>query len=1349
MRRKKLFAYMLTLALTAQSLLGNGIVAQAEENTVTHIQLSDNGTEAPASWGVTPSPNQYKYQKDELAAFCHFGMNTFTGSEWGSGTESPSYFTLTEDFDAETLVKSLYDAGFKKLIVTAKHHDGFCIWRSAYTDHDLESTNYSGDVLAEISAACTKYDMDMGLYLSPWDVNAPSYGYRDANGNATSKENDVLDYNEYYNHQLIEILGSDKYGNDGHFVEVWMDGAKGDGSMAQDYEFTTWFETIQAYEGKAGGYEDDCMLFGAEGYTSVHWIGNELGFANEETWAKVNTDKEANTLDANIQGSYRVGYPDGNTWSVPESDARITSGWFWGINKNTPKTVAELGEMYFRSVGHNSPLLLNVPPNSSGTIDQAILDRLDEFGDTIKATFANNYASEAAVSASSVRGNDVKFSPNNVLDGDDSTYWAPDGDVTTGTLELDLGGQKTFDVVSIEEAIELGQRISGFSVEYQLNGGEWKTFDEGTTIGAKRLCRKTAVKADKIRINITSSYALPLINEVGVYRAAGEFALGNGIPEGLENIDNTDKNLTDGAGFTYNGWTQETGDQYMNGTNMWANAGYETTVTFTGTKAWIIGTKDPNHGTADIYIDGVKQATGMSTNQASRQVGQVIYETPDLSDASHTLRIVNTNKAIGIEGALVLNNGGKGMLELEFDQYTVPEDTVNSFKVKRVGGSNGEISVTFEDNPGSAVQSEFLPTNGILLTFADGETEKTAQVTTKRQSLETGDLFFYIGLVNPTDDAIVGFNSTAKVTITDADAEVTPPEVNKDLYSEDNRFEFPTAVGEVKVLEAEYFQLHNTGENEQWPLKVAEASWASNGKFVDSLNQNDTITLYYTAEQAGVYEAVVSYRSGDPNNALSWAEASDKISAGTESVGAGDGAAATHTATVQFVVEETGNGTLVFTGPAKKSPQLDKFEITLLSPVTMKEALENKMAEAAELVQGDYTAESWSVFEAAYNRAIELLSDTEATQSEVNAAVTALTEAMEGLRNINGPALTPGEDYPAEDMILTAGSTQTAGSESLVVDNDPSTFWETRWSTQTDDDNYGKLWFQVELKEEAPINQLKYYPRYQGTDLVNGDQNGFISEYLVEVSTDGTNWTTVAEGNWSPVNDWLTADFDTVSAKYVRLTGVETLNNGNATTTDMSVAELRVVVAEGTTPPPAECEHTNTEVLQPIAATCTEAGMTAGVKCSDCGITIVYQEEVPATGHTEVVEEAVAATCTEAGKTEGKHCSVCNTVIKTQEAVPAIGHTWSDWNVTKEATVKEEGSKERTCSACDAKQVVVIPKLEDTIQPSTPSQPSTSTSTSTSTPAAPATGDSAQILMWIAAAFVIAAVGFTVRKKSR
>ena len=229
------------------------------------------------------------------------------------------------------------------------------------------------------------------------------------------------------------------------------------------------------------------MLFGAEAYTTVRWIGNELGIANEETWSKSRVDYTANTIDSNRTGANgtTIGIPDGNKWTVPEADSRITSGWFWTDNskdagnpdRKTPKTLAELSNMYFNSVGHNAVLLLNVPPNTSGTVDKEILDRLKEFGDNINESFKRNLAENATVTASSVRGNDTAFSPENVIDGDDSTYWTMEDGSTTGSLTLDLGESRRFDMVTIEEAIQLGQRIKSFQVEYQLDGGCFRNDD--------------------------------------------------------------------------------------------------------------------------------------------------------------------------------------------------------------------------------------------------------------------------------------------------------------------------------------------------------------------------------------------------------------------------------------------------------------------------------------------------------------------------------------------------------------------------------------------------------------------------------------------------------------------------------------------------------------------------------------------------------------------------------------------------------------------------------------------------------------------------------------------------------
>lgn len=986
-------ALLMAGAMSAAAILGEGIVSEAADDDsgwISDEDLKSNSTEEPEPDEVLPNANQYKYQKDELAAFCHFGPNTFNEVEWGEnyGDMTPDeIFQLEEDFDAETYVKALKDAGFKKLIVTAKHHDGFCIWASDYTDYDVAETSYKngeGDILKEISAACTEYDMDMGLYLSPWDIHDDSYGYYDEDGNATTEDNDYLDYNEYYNNQLREILGNDDYGNNGHFVEVWMDGAKGSGSDAQEYDFELWYDTIQSYEGEAAGYEADCMLFGAGAYTTVRWIGNENGYADKNTWSKSIVDYGTNSIDSNSTGSYTVGYEDGNQWTVPEADARITSGWFWGTTKNTPKSISDLASMYFGSVGNNATLLLNVPPNDEGTVDQEILDRVAEFGQNIEDTFDDNLAAgeEASVKADNVRGNDTEFRPGNTVDGDDSTYWTTDDGTNTGTLLIDLGGTKTFDVVSIEEAIQNGQRINEYKVEYRNTDGEWEELDSGETIGAKRLVRSSAVKGDQVRITVsTSEGKVPMISEIGVYKASEGFELTGAAPDGMDVIDITDDN------FTFEGnWTDETGSNFIGGTNKWANAGSSFTLEFEGTKVYLMGTIDPNHGTADVYIDGEYAGT-IDTYASSRALGQTIFESGDLEDGTHTLTLEVQTDAIGAEAAYVINNGGKGMVGLEYDEYTMNEDSTMEVKLVRVGGSTGEVTVQAAPNPGTAIQDDFNTELITDVTFEDGQTEATAVVETRRNTNQTGDRQFTLELTSMTDDLIVGFNDKAAITILDTESstrealeelvqegneaksewylsgwddysaavaegsavlenesasveeisaaisaitEAKENLVKREQYTEDDPFEFPWREGSSSTLEAEFSILNDVelASDNGYALSIGEAEWASNGQFVNALNQQDTISIPYYAEKAGTYTVTAYYRSGSTTNELSWSEESGKIVSGSVSAGANDSASSTHDVTFTVEVAEAGAGTLIFTGPDGKSPQLDRLEIS-------------------------------------------------------------------------------------------------------------------------------------------------------------------------------------------------------------------------------------------------------------------------------------------------------------------------------------------------------------------------------------------------------------------------------------
>lgn len=1012
---KKWMSMLLAGVVTTTGFMGGTVTLRAAETTNWVGDEGLSGTaDAPKPDDVVPDANQFRYQKEELAAFCHFGPNTFNEIEWGEhyGNKAPSeIFTLKNDFDAETLVKTLKDAGFKKLIVTAKHHDGFCIWDSKYTDYDVKESGYKdkngeSDILAEISKACTDQNMDMGLYLSPWDIHEPSYGYKDENGQPTTPENDKKDYNEFYNNQLTEILSNDKYGNNGKFVEVWMDGAKGSGANAQEYEFKKWFDTIQKYEGKAAGRDADCMLFGAEAYTTVRWIGNELGIAGKDTWSKSTVNKEKNTINSNKQGNATVGFENGNQWTVPEADARITSGWFWGTQKNTPKTMEELSDMYFNSVGHNATLLLNVPPNNQGTVDEAILKRVEEFGKNIKESFDENLAKAegASVKVSSVRGNAQTYKPGNMIDENDDTYWTTDDGTKSGEILIDLGKETKFDVVSIEEAIQNGQRINNYKVEYRTGTeGAWTVLEEGQTIGAKRLCRTSETTARQIKITVgTTDGKVPMISEVGVYKTTEGMEKANPIPKGMEVIDVTDTDLGDKKGFKFTGkWNPENQPQYINGTNTWANKDAELELKFHGTKAYFFGTMDPGHGTVEITVDDGEPVT-VDTKASKRAVGQKWFETQDLKDGDHTIKLKVTGKAVGIEAAAVINNGGQGMIELESDSYTMNENETKSLKVKRVGGTKGRITAKLQPNPGTAIQDDYDTTLIPEIVLEEGQTETTADVKTRRNTNKTGDQYFTAEITDVNEGTILGFNKKAKITIKDMESSegslatlvkecesykkdwftsgwdefegalkdakavlekegATSEEqskaeaalksakdglVKREHYTAEDPFSFPWRKGSSATLEAEFAELHNTGAaDEQWKLTVSDGDWASNKKFVNCLNGDDTITIPYKVEKPGTYNVKLTYRSGSATNSLAWKDDAGNIKAGSVVAG-NDNANVTKTVEFEIVAEKAGSGVLTLEGDTKDAPQLDNFEITpkdvKLNDVTVTASVEGK-----------------------------------------------------------------------------------------------------------------------------------------------------------------------------------------------------------------------------------------------------------------------------------------------------------------------------------------------------------------------------------------------------------------------
>lgn len=704
----------------------NRTASQGTEATQPATSL-DEETEIE-DYGPLPSKAQMQYHREELAAFIHFGMNTYYDREWGDGEEDPYYF-YPEHLDTDQWIKTLKDAGFKRTIMVVKHHDGFLLYPSKYTDHTIAKSGWKdgkGDVLAEVSASASKYDMDMGVYLSPWDAHSPLYHV------------DTEDqYNEYYLNQLKEILEDPKYGNKGKFVEVWMDGARGDGAQKVTYTFDKWFEAIRKAQG-------DIAIFSAEP-TNVRWIGNEKGIAGDPVWQKVNPDKIRN----NPSNSYlNHGDPEGKQYSVGEADVSIRSGWFYHDNQE-PKSLRELMDIYFKSVGRGTPLLLNIPPNQDGKFADADVARLKEFRQTLDQLYSVNYAAGALVEADSTRRNPL-YKASHLTDGDEKTSWAPADDANTGSFVLDLGKEQHFDVVELKETIEKGQRISGFTIDVAVNG-QWVPYGAGSTVGYRRLIKGQPVDSRYIRVSITDAQATPILNGVSVYKTPASIEETDGYPLGLTYHSDRTAERANGQ------WNEE--GEGIRGTSMWTKEkGASVTYQFEGTKAYIVATVDPGHGEMDVYVDGQKLAT-VNTQSPTRKRSQKVYETPDLKAGAHTLTLVNSKgDAIATEGIYALNNQEKGLFEFAQQTLAVKKGDPAQIVVKRKGGSKGSTSLKLITEPGTGVHGKVYKDTNVTLEFADGETEKTVQVPTLDFSGKATDVYdFKVKLLHPDQGSLVGF----------------------------------------------------------------------------------------------------------------------------------------------------------------------------------------------------------------------------------------------------------------------------------------------------------------------------------------------------------------------------------------------------------------------------------------------------------------------------------------------------------------------------------------------------------------------------------------------------------------
>ncbi len=468
-------------------------------------QMACADEQAPAPVMPLPSASQVAWQQMETYAFIHFGPNTFEDKEWGYGDALPEVFSPTR-LDARQWARTCKASGLKGIIITAKHHDGFCLWPTNYTDYNVRNSpfhNGKGDVIGELAEACRAEGLKMGLYLSPWDRHQAFYG--------------TPFYIEYYIRQLEELLT--RYGD---VFEVWLDGANGgDGwyggacekrtiDRRTYYDFPRIHETIYRLQPNA-------IIF-SDGGPGCRWVGNENGHADATNWSFLRINEVYPGYDKPEE--LQCGHADGDTWVAAECDVSIRPGWFFHANENAKvKTVRQLVDLYYRSVGHNATLLLNLPVDKDGLIHPIDSARLVEWHARIKKDLSANLACTARVKADRTRGK--SFAATLMNDGRFDTYWStPDG-VCTGMVEIDLKRATTINRMMLQEYIPLGQRVKKFSVEYH-DGKRWQEIDcgeETTTIGYKRLLRFDDITTRRLRVRFEDSRGPLCISEIGLYCA--------------------------------------------------------------------------------------------------------------------------------------------------------------------------------------------------------------------------------------------------------------------------------------------------------------------------------------------------------------------------------------------------------------------------------------------------------------------------------------------------------------------------------------------------------------------------------------------------------------------------------------------------------------------------------------------------------------------------------------------------------------------------------------------------------------------------------------------------------------
>jgi len=467
------------------------------------LTISCQTVPPPEPYGAIPSKRQLEWHKLKYYAFIHFSPNTFTDKEWGYGDESPEIFDPAE-LDVDQWARVVKEAGMEGIVITAKHHDGFALWPSKYTEHSVKNSPWKdgkGDILKDLREACDKYGLKLGMYLSPWDRNHPKYG--------------TPEYIEYFRNQLKELLTD--YGD---IYEVWFDGANGGDGYYGGANETRKIDNTTYYDWEntrkiVRELQPMAVMFSDAG-PDIRWIGNEQGYAYDPTWAAIDS-KDLYPGASGINDLLQTGSEGGDMWIAPEVNTSIRPGWFYHEAENDKvKSVNQLIDNWYHSAGMNGNFILNLPPDKRGLIHENDVKALQGLKAYVDKAFSVDYSDNATVFGSNTRGKSADFAADKAFDTDQETYWATDDAVQNAFIEIDFEKKIEVNALLVQEYIPLGQRIKGFTIEAHIDD-RYTEVAKGITIGNRRLVKFKTVNTSKLKISFNGK-ASPVISNIEVYR---------------------------------------------------------------------------------------------------------------------------------------------------------------------------------------------------------------------------------------------------------------------------------------------------------------------------------------------------------------------------------------------------------------------------------------------------------------------------------------------------------------------------------------------------------------------------------------------------------------------------------------------------------------------------------------------------------------------------------------------------------------------------------------------------------------------------------------------------------------